>query len=71
MYVHNLSAVGEQYLDFEPRSGKGPYAGAGDTIEGGEASLPVDEADLLVELDQFVSLGRPREPRGHGPRARA
>ena len=55
MYVHNLSAVGEQYLDFEPRGGKGPYAGAGDTIEGGEASLPVDEADLLVQLDQFVS----------------
>ena len=51
MYVHNLSAVGEQYLDFEPRGGKGPYAGAGDTLEGGEASLPVDEADLLVQLD--------------------
>ena len=55
MYVHNLSAVGEQYLDFEPKSGEAPYAEAGDTIEGGEASLPVDEADLLVELDQFVT----------------
>jgi phospholipid/cholesterol/gamma-HCH transport system substrate-binding protein len=55
MYVHNLSAVGEQYLDFEPESGKGPYAGSGDTIEGNAASLPVDEADLLIELDDFVS----------------
>jgi len=55
MYVHNLSAVGEQYLDFEPVSDDGPYAGQGDTIEGDEASLPVDEADLLVELDSFVS----------------
>ena len=55
MYVHNLSAVGEQYLDFEPQSGKGPYAGSGDTIEGNAASLPVDEGDLLVELDDFVS----------------
>jgi phospholipid/cholesterol/gamma-HCH transport system substrate-binding protein len=55
MFVHNLSAVGEQYLDFEPESDAGPYARAGDTMEGTEESLPVDEADLLVELDQFVS----------------
>lgn len=55
MYVHNLSAVGEQYLDFEPASDEGPYAEDGDTIVGTAASLPVDEADLLVELDQFVS----------------
>ena len=55
MFVHNLSAVGEQYLDFEPGSDEGPYAQAGDTLEGTEKSLPVDEADLLVELDQFVS----------------
>ncbi len=55
MYVHNLSAVGEQYLDFEPPDDQGPYAEEGDTIEGSEASMPVDEADLLVELDQFVS----------------
>ena len=55
MFVHNLSAVGEQYLDFEPPSDEGPYAEAGDTLEGSDDSLPVDEADLLVELDQFVS----------------
>ncbi|MCW2792420.1 MAG: mce related protein [Nocardioides sp.] len=55
MFVHNLSAVGEQYLDFEPPDEKGPYAEAGDTIHGNEDSLPVDEGDLLVELDQFVS----------------
>lgn len=55
MYVHNLSAVGEQYLDFEPPSDEGPYAEAGHTFEGDAESLPVDEADLLVELDQFVS----------------
>lgn len=55
MYVHNLSAVGEQYLDFEPPDDKGPYAGNGDTIKGSASSLPVDEADLLVELNKFVS----------------
>jgi phospholipid/cholesterol/gamma-HCH transport system substrate-binding protein len=55
MYVHNLSAVGEQYLDFEPPDDKGPYAEAGDVLEGNADSLPVDEGDLLVELNAFVS----------------
>ncbi|ANH39909.1 mce related protein [Nocardioides dokdonensis FR1436] len=55
MFVHNLSAVGEQYLDFEPADDRGPYAAAGDVLEGSAESMPVDEADLLVELDQFVS----------------
>ena len=55
MYVHNLSAVGEQYLDFEPVDDQGPYAENGDTIEGGPESLPVDEDDLLVQLDELVT----------------
>ena len=55
MFVHNLSAVGEQYLDFEPDTDDGPYAEDGDVLEGSAASLPVDEAELLVQLDSFVS----------------
>jgi phospholipid/cholesterol/gamma-HCH transport system substrate-binding protein len=55
MFVHNLSAVGEQYLDFEPPDDKGPYAEDGQTLEGSAESLPVDEADLLIELDSFVN----------------
>jgi phospholipid/cholesterol/gamma-HCH transport system substrate-binding protein len=54
MHVHNLSAVGEQYLDFEPPDADGPYADAGHTFKGDADSLPVDEADLLVELNDFV-----------------
>jgi phospholipid/cholesterol/gamma-HCH transport system substrate-binding protein len=54
VYVHNLSAVGEQYLDFEPTSGDGPFAAEGDTIRGSRQSLPVDEGDLLVQLNQLV-----------------
>eukprot|EP01032_Pedospumella_encystans_P004855 gene4855-5771_t len=54
MFVHNLSAVGEQYLDFEPADDEGPYAENGSTLVGSMESLPVDEADLLVELDSFV-----------------
>lgn len=55
MYVHNLSAVGEQYLDFEPINEDGPYAETGDVINGSQGSIPTDEAELLVELDSFVS----------------
>lgn len=54
VYVHNLSAVGEQYLDFEPTSTDGPFATEGDTIRGSRQSLPVDEGDLLVQLNQLV-----------------
>ena len=54
MFVHNLSAVGEQYLDFEPPGTQGPYAEAGYTFHGDQDSLPVDEGDLLVELNRFV-----------------
>ena len=54
MYVHNLSAVGEQYLDFEPASSEGPYVGPGDTVAGDEDSLPMSEEQLLTELDALV-----------------
>lgn len=54
MHVHNLSAVGEQYLDFEPASSAGPYVQSGDTLHGNAASLPVDEGHLLVTINRFV-----------------
>jgi phospholipid/cholesterol/gamma-HCH transport system substrate-binding protein len=54
MFVHNGSAVGEQYLDFEPESDDGPYLGEGGVIEGSGDTLPVDEGDLLIDMDQFV-----------------
>lgn len=54
MYVHNGSAVGEQYLDFEPASDKGPYAEDGAVFKGTADSLPVDEGDLIVTMDRFV-----------------
>lgn len=54
MFVHNLSAVGEQYLDFEPADDEAPYLEDGDRIEGSAEALPTDEADLLVSLNAFV-----------------
>ncbi len=54
MYVHNLSAVGEQYLDFEPPDNKPPYAKAGDVIHGDESSLPTSEELLLTQMNSMV-----------------
>ena len=60
MFVHNGSAVGEQYLDFEPASDNGPYLAEGDTVTGGKDALPVDEGALLVDLDKFIgSVNKP------------
>ncbi len=55
IYVHNLSAVGEQYLDFQPDSDEGPYAREGFTFHGDEDSLPIGEDQLILDLDQFVN----------------
>jgi phospholipid/cholesterol/gamma-HCH transport system substrate-binding protein len=52
--VHNLSAVGEQYLDFQPPDEDPPYAEDGTVFKGDETSLPVDEGDLLVDMYDFV-----------------
>lgn len=54
MAVHNLSAVGEQYLDFLPPDDEPPYAKDGTVFHGDESSLPVDEGDLLVDMYDFV-----------------
>jgi phospholipid/cholesterol/gamma-HCH transport system substrate-binding protein len=54
MFVHNLSAVGEQYLDFQPDDEDGPYAKDGTVFHGDESALPVDEGDLLVDVSDFV-----------------
>ena len=54
MFVYNESAVGEQYLDFEPASDEGPYFEPGDVAVGGPESMPVTEEALLYDLDEFV-----------------
>jgi len=54
MHVHNLSAVGEQYLDFEPPDNKPPYARTGDVIHGDADSLPTSEEVLLTQMNSMV-----------------
>jgi phospholipid/cholesterol/gamma-HCH transport system substrate-binding protein len=55
MHVSNLTAVGEQYLDFEPTSRKGPYAGSGHTFVGDADSLPQSTDTLLLKIDSFIN----------------
>ena len=54
MHVHNLSAVGEQYLDFEPPDDKPPYAKPGDVLKGDKSSLPMSEEVLLTQMNSLV-----------------
>jgi phospholipid/cholesterol/gamma-HCH transport system substrate-binding protein len=53
--VDNLSAVGEQFISFEPTSSAGPMLREGSTIRGNAESLPVGEDVLLQNLSAFVS----------------
>ena len=55
VFVHNLSAVGEQYLSFEPVSKQGPMLKDGDTVRGTKDSLPLGEEVLMQDLSRFVS----------------
>lgn len=54
VFVHNLSAVGEQYLDFEPPDTEGPYLAEGDVITGDAGGLPIGEDVLLEDLGSLV-----------------
>ncbi|MFL6089969.1 MAG: MCE family protein [Aeromicrobium sp.] len=59
--VSNLSAVGEQYVNFVPRSGGGPYLADGDRILGSAESLPPSTDQLLTALDSFVKSVDPAD----------
>jgi phospholipid/cholesterol/gamma-HCH transport system substrate-binding protein len=52
--VANLSAVGEQYLDLAPDSTGPPYLQRNSVIPMDRASIPLDDATLLVNLDKLV-----------------
>ncbi len=53
--VENRSAVGEQYLDFQPRSEGGRRLADGDTIPRKDTRTPVRVDNLLLHLDKTVT----------------
>lgn len=53
--VRSLSPIGEQYLDFQPRTAEGPYLGDGDRITADAADLPQSIGDLAISLDELMT----------------
>jgi phospholipid/cholesterol/gamma-HCH transport system substrate-binding protein len=53
--VADLSAVGEQYVDLQPRTDSGPYLRGGDVIPQSATEIPIDDNTVLVNLDKLVN----------------
>ncbi|WP_326806948.1 MULTISPECIES: MCE family protein [unclassified Streptomyces] len=53
--VANLSAVGEQYIDLRPATGKGPYLHDGSVIKQPDTALPAPPTKVLSSVDSLVS----------------
>lgn len=52
--VANKSAIGEQFMDLQPRSNSGPYLHAGSTIPVSNTVVPLDATRLLIDVGDFV-----------------
>ncbi len=52
--VANKSAIGEQYIDLQPRTRSGPFLASGSTIPLGSTRIPIDTTTLLVNVDDLV-----------------
>lgn len=52
--VANKSAVGEQYVDLQPRRDGAPYLRHGDVIARSDTRIPVDIQTVVVDFDRFV-----------------
>jgi phospholipid/cholesterol/gamma-HCH transport system substrate-binding protein len=53
--VADLSAVGEQYVDLAPQTDTGPYLHEGSVISAADATVPLDDATLLLDLDRLIN----------------
>ncbi|HET6167048.1 MAG TPA: MlaD family protein, partial [Marmoricola sp.] len=53
--VGNKSAVGEQYVDLEPRSDSGPYLKDNSTISTPNTQVPISTTQILTSVDRFVN----------------
>lgn len=57
--VANRSAVGEQYVDLQPRARSGPYLRDGSTIARRDTRTPLPTTTLILSLDRLVnSVGK-------------
>ncbi len=59
--VANLSAVGEQYLDFRPRSDQGPWLTDGDVIAVDQTTLPIPVSTVLNHAQMLLARVDPAD----------
>lgn len=53
--VANKSAIGEQYMDLQPRTDKAPFLKANSLVPVQDSTIPIDTTTLLVDLQGLVS----------------
>jgi phospholipid/cholesterol/gamma-HCH transport system substrate-binding protein len=51
----DLSAVGEQFIDLQPKTDTEPYLKDGDRIDVAHTKAPLSDATLLTDIDRFVN----------------
>jgi phospholipid/cholesterol/gamma-HCH transport system substrate-binding protein len=61
VYVKELSALGEQYIDLQPSSGSGPYLHNGAVIPASRVVLPTSIGTTLVDLGSLLKSVNPRD----------
>jgi len=52
--VANKSAIGEQFVDLQPKSRSGPFLATGSSIPLGSTRIPIDTTTLLVDVNDLV-----------------
>ena len=53
--VANKSAIGEQFVDLQPRTNSAPYLRKGSAIALKDTRIPIDTTTLLVDINNLVS----------------
>lgn len=53
--VANKSAVGEQFLDFQPRSSAKPYLAADDVVPRERTRVPIDTRTLITDVNALLT----------------
>lgn len=53
--VGNRSAVGEQYVELQPRVDEGPFLKEGSTIDVSRTAIPISSTELLTNTQRLVS----------------
>jgi phospholipid/cholesterol/gamma-HCH transport system substrate-binding protein len=53
--VANKSAIGEQFVDLQPRTNSAPYLAKGSSITQRNTRIPIDTTTLLVDVNDLVA----------------